>query len=173
MAIFSFELSQLDKIIPNVRERQREREFLEEKFKEWKLSNSAKISLDEETLKQIIIGERPSPEENARLLVEWADKLGAVFKSTGLTSSQIRNVFGEIKSIQNQGFTDPKARRRFILLVPKIQYAAVRARKFGMDGLRDVLTSCNHVINDDVDNFQHFLEFFEAILAYHKAYGGG
>jgi len=35
-----------------------------------------------------------------------------------------------------------------------------------------VLSPAVDLVQGDADNFGRFVEFFEAILAYHKAYGG-
>lgn len=136
-------------------------------FQRWELTESQPIKLEEDTLGEII-----TQEGMARLMVEWADKLGATFKATKLTSSQIRNVFGEVRKIEQSGYKDPGNQRRFILLIPKLQYAAARAKTPGMDGLRSVLVKAIDLVNGDADNFRRFVEFFEAILAYHKAHGG-
>jgi len=59
-----------------------------------------------------------------------ADQLGRSLKENGLTTSQIRALFGEVRQIEGQWSIDDasrdKARRRLILLKPKMAY---RARK--------------------------------------------
>ncbi|NUM44668.1 MAG: type III-A CRISPR-associated protein Csm2 [Anaerolineales bacterium] len=172
MPVFSFQLSQLEKIISNPKDRDKERQFLERKLKEWNPKSPTKIELEAAVLLTIITTQNSTEEGSAQLLVQWADRLGAIFKSTGLTSSQIRNFFSEIRTIQQYGFEDVKMKRRFILLIPKLEYAAARAKKFGMDGFRDVLTEGIRNVENSSSNFDRFAQFFEAILAYHKAYGG-
>jgi len=172
MDVFTFSLQQLEKIHKNRKDREREARFLRAKFHDWGISPQDKIVLSEKTVQTIITSHQVKPEESARLLVEWADKLGAIFKATKLSSSQIRDFFGEARRIQQEGFHNANARRRFILLLPKLEYAAARANAFGMDGLKDVLSYAIRCVQDDPQNFQRFVDFFEAILAYHKAYGG-
>ena len=163
--VFRFRLDQV--------KNRKDREFLQRQFKKWEINEKHPIELEQQTIDQIITLQGvSSADEGAKLLVQWADKLGAIFKATGLTSSQIRNFFGEIRSIQQQDFAKDSTRRRFILLLPKVQYAAARANKPGMYGFRDVLTASIETVADDPDNFKRFSEFFEAILAYHRAYGG-
>jgi CRISPR-associated protein Csm2 len=154
------------------KELRKEQEFLERSFHSWGIQPTGAVILDENTLHKIITSADTSEEESARLLVEWADRLGAIFKSTKLSSSQLREFFGTARTIQQQGFDSAKSHRQFILLLPKLQYAAKRANTMGMEGLRDVLSCAIRYVNNDALRFRRFMEFFEAILAYHKAYGG-
>ncbi len=118
----------------------------------------------------------------AEVLVKRADELGQDLKNAGLTTGQIRALFGEVRQIQAQwGMGDEnrdKARRRLILLKPKMAYRARRERGKGVEELVNVLRpALDEVIGEKNQerqnaNFTRFVEFFEAILAYHKAYGG-
>ena len=127
-------------------------------------------------------------------LVEWADRLGKAFApkhkedKEALTTSQIRALFGEVRQIQAEWTINrQRAFRRLVLLRPKMAYRARKERGEAVKKLVDVLDpALTHVItaqprsqdqppgtgNNQDDNFQRFAEFFEAILAYHKAYGG-
>ncbi|MGC8879885.1 MAG: type III-A CRISPR-associated protein Csm2 [Anaerolineae bacterium] len=151
---------------------EKEKGFLKGMFQAWGIPESGKVTLDESTMKQIITAEGISEEESARLLVEWAEKLGAIFKSAKLSSSQLRDFFGAARTIQQRGFTSAKSHRQFILLRPKLRYAAKRANVLGMNGLQAVLEYAIDQVGEDEERFKRFMEFFEAILAYHKAYGG-
>jgi len=121
---------------------------------------------------------------DAKKLVKVAEKLGNRWgrelgskKSGGiernderLTTSQIRSVFGNIKKIEMKGFE--KQKREFLLLKPKLAYTASRSgKKKGIQELRDVLTIAIDFVERDED-FSNFCDFFEAILAYHRAAGG-
>jgi len=101
--------------------------------------------------------------------VTFSDELGRFIKDYGLTTSQIRNVFGEIKRIQLKGFENEKP--RFYLLKPKMAYAAKRANNQGIRVLKQFFDEAHSQVNDKV-TYQNFVDFFESILAYHKAYGG-
>ncbi|RMF28348.1 MAG: type III-A CRISPR-associated protein Csm2 [Chloroflexi bacterium] len=126
----------------------------------------------------------------AQTLVTWADRLGEALKREGLTTSQIRALFGEVRQIQAewgiQGRRD-QALRRLILLKPKMAYRARKERGKAVEDLVQVLDPALDLViqapprpddagpgaeNNQDDNFQRFVDFFEAILAYHKAYGG-
>lgn len=116
----------------------------------------------------------------AETLVEWADTLGENLKNAGLTTSQIRALFGEVRQIQAQWSMGQESRqralRRLVLLKPKMAYRARKER--AVRNLVDALCpALDEVIGEknaeqQDDHFQRFVEFFEAILAYHKAYGG-
>lgn len=133
-------------------------------------------SISEADIKQIIVDP-----EKTELLVRCADGFGRSLKESGLTTSQIRALFGEVRQIQAiwgmGGEQQKQARRRLILLKPKMAY---RARKERGNAVRDLVAvlepALNEVVNspdkDQGDRFNRFVEFFEAILAYHKAAGG-
>jgi CRISPR-associated protein Csm2 len=122
-----------------------------------------------------------------KALVEAAEKVGKALASTHrLTTSQIRGIFGTVRQIEmdwlhsSQGATDDAdradrerhAKRELLLLKPRIAYQAQRERGQGVKELRDVLTPAIDMIEGDKDRFQNFVDFFEAILAYHRANGG-
>lgn len=92
-----------------------------------------------------------------------------------MTTSQIRNVFGEIKRIQAKGYDSKEGKASFLLLRPKIAYAEARVlSKGGESRIRDfrrVMEKAHSAVNS-VDTFQNFVDFMEAILAYHKFFGG-
>ena len=116
--------------------------------------------------------------EGAETLVTWADELGQGLKDQGLTTAQIRALFGEVRQIQAEwSIRRNQARRRLILLKPKMAYRARRERGRAVAELVEVLRPALDMVvkapdEKQDDNFQRFVEFFEAILAYHKAHGG-
>lgn len=120
--------------------------------------------------------------EGAQTLVQYADQLGKQLKDNGLTTSQIRALFGEVRQIQAQwemgGEQQALARRRLTLLKPKMAYRARKERGRAVQMLVDELEPALDLVIAEKDSkqqaahFQHFVEFFEAILAYHKSYGG-
>lgn len=118
----------------------------------------------------------------AETLVRVADQLGKQLKDSGLTTSQIRALFGEVRQIEAQwsmgGDSRKSAGRRLVLLKPKMAYRARRASGKAVGELVEALDpALDQVIKQRDEkaqdaNFKRFVEFFEAILAYHKAYGG-
>lgn len=115
---------------------------------------------------------------DTRMLVTQAEKLGRNFKDAGLTTSQIRNIFGTVRQIEMLWPLDAQkddeetqtAMRELLLLKPRLAYQARRTRQ--VEGLRDVLILAIDAVGYNRLHFQRFADFFEAILAYHIAAGG-
>jgi CRISPR-associated protein Csm2 len=111
-----------------------------------------------------------------------------------LTTTQMRGFFGEVRQLQSlvesqeapadaagSAPSDPaqlndSIHRKLILLKPKLAYQAQRDKENrkgeGVLRLSEVLTPAIDLIERDPQRFRRFVEFFEAILAYHKAAGG-
>lgn len=116
--------------------------------------------------------------ERADLIVRHADALGQEL-SRPLQTSQIRALFGEVRKIEGQMSVEfGPAWRRLHLLKPKMAYRVRRAQGSGVKDLVSVLDpALDKVLEAGDENtrrqyFKHFVEFFEAILAYHKFHGG-
>jgi CRISPR-associated protein Csm2 len=107
-------------------------------------------------------------QQGGKTLVQLAEQLGPRLYSGHLTTSQIRNIYGSVKQMEMRGFNAGE----FVLLKPKLAYAAARANTDGARELKNVLTWAIDEVGDDETRFAHFVDFFEAILAYHKAAGG-
>lgn len=113
---------------------------------------------------------------DAQAAVEWGEKLGDSLRSS-LTTSQFRSVFSTVRQIEMnwplhaQEDQVRMASRQLILLRPKLAYQASRDARGsgGMAVLRDVLGEAIRLVGDDRGRFQHFVDFCEAILAYHTA----
>lgn len=105
--------------------------------------------------------------EGGKILVETAEKYGRKLAQS-LTKSQIRNIYGAVKKMQMKGKLDT---HKLLMLKPKLAYAAKR-HGGGVNTLKDVLTQAIDLVGNDQQKFNRFVDFFEAILAYHKAYGG-
>ena len=118
----------------------------------------------------------------AETLVKEADDLGKNFKNQRMTTNQIRAIFNEVRQIQGMWDINDenrkKALRRFVLLKPKMAYRARKERGNAVRSLVEILDPAVDLVIAEKDeekqdaNFQRFVEFFEAILAYHKSYGG-
>lgn len=130
-------------------------------------------------------------EHAAETLVTWAEKLGrGLVDNEGLTATQLRGFFGVVRQIQAEVIADMiKARtetalsvnvqRQLKLLKPKLAYQAARdqgsskrdgpqTRKDGVLRLKEILEPAIDHIEDKPDRFRRFVEYFEAIVAYHK-----
>ena len=124
----------------------------------------------ENDIREIIV------EGNAERLLERAKQIGKSLKNAGLSMAQIRGIFGTVRRIEmrwTEGAsqeTQEQAMRQLLLLQPKLEYQARRQKQ--VEGLRDVLIPAIQQIQGDRKRFSRFVEFFEAILAYHVAAGG-
>jgi CRISPR-associated protein Csm2 len=111
---------------------------------------------------------------DTKALVDTAEKLGFDLKRGDLTTSQIRNIFGIVKKMEHRDFSSDE----LLLVKPKLAYAAARHNKAGLTKLKDVLSDAIDVVveTDDeeiqAERFKQFVNFFEAILAYHREAGG-
>lgn len=100
---------------------------------------------------------------------EWAENTGRFMAENGLTSSKIRNIYGEIKRIQMGGFDKEKS--SFYLLKPKVAYAYAREEKSKNEGIKlfkKIYDRISGDVNSSVE-YNNFCGLIEAILAYHKA----
>lgn len=97
-----------------------------------------------------------------------------------LTTSQLRKFFGAVKTLQLKKEVSGFDESEFVMLKPKLAYAVGRVRqKKAMLQLR--IESFSRVISEAIDTvltcdnkskaFENFINFFEAIVAYHKKYG--
>ena len=97
-----------------------------------------------------------------------AGKAGGQGKS--ISTSQIRIAYGEISRLKMQfDHTD------VMMLRPKIAYAAAREGGDKYKDLKKVLTIAVDTVTESKNKeaaFNNLASMFEAILAYHKAYGG-
>jgi len=105
-----------------------------------------------------------------------------------LSTSQIRNFYGEVRNLQtilslhenmsDDEFND-KILKRVLLLRPRLAYSAARTAKnnnkhriIDFQAIMDLEISKIINAENKRKQFEEFMDFFEAILAYHKAYGG-
>lgn len=113
-------------------------------------------------------------QEVTRETVQFAEDFGRFLKEQGLTTSQIRNAYGELKRIQMSGFEKEKV--SFLLLKPKLAYAASRLRRNGQEEFRKVFDKMYDAVDTTnvagVKQFDNLVNIMESIIAYHKAFGG-
>ena len=107
--------------------------------------------------------------------VEFANAFGEFVAKNDLTTSQIRTSFGEMRRIQMNSFS--KQKTDFLLLKPKLAYAVKRHNKQGLTKFYEFFSIAYDVV-DTVDlvsgekHFENLMNLMEAVLAYHKYYGG-
>jgi CRISPR-associated protein Csm2 len=112
---------------------------------------------------------------SARAMVECADDLGRFLQNKKVTTSQIRSAYGNMKKLEMAGWQGDRTQREMLLLKPRLAYAAGRQQdrvtKEGLENLRQVIDDAINAVTDE-ESFKRFCQFFEAIIAYHKAAGG-
>ena len=105
--------------------------------------------------------------------IDYANRFGRYLKNQGLTTSQIRNFFSEVKRIQLQGYK--KNISQFKLLKAKLAYAVGRessvSKRNVLKDFKNVFEQAHNYVQDEI-SFDNFVSFLEAILAFHKYYGG-
>lgn len=126
--------------------------------------------ISEADLNTIING---SPVLSAELTVKLGELVGKASKD--VASAQIRTVFSNVRLIESDWSMNAtsqeadNAHRQLILLKSKLRYQV--ARKPELDNLVTLLNKAIDLVKNR-DHFQRFVDFFEAILAYHKVAGG-
>lgn len=110
-------------------------------------------------------------------LVSFAQSTAEMLVKNNLTRAQIRNIFTEVRKIEALWNSKPEeALRRLNMLKPKLYYQ--EARNASVKPLREVLSPAIDVVENASTQeernirFERFMDLFEAILAYHRVYGG-
>lgn len=111
--------------------------------------------------------------------IAYTETFAKELVAEGLTTSQIRNFFGEVRRLQMKLQQDPNnesAATGILLLRPKLAYAAKRkSEKGGTRGselLQKTLDSALKTAGTNKEQFNRFVDLFESILAFHKVHGG-
>ncbi|MGB4703430.1 MAG: type III-A CRISPR-associated protein Csm2 [Syntrophomonadaceae bacterium] len=103
---------------------------------------------------------------HGELLVNTADNLGRYLAiDKRMTTSQIRKIYMDMKKID---FTEDGPYKTNILRA-KLAYAG---RHRQVQDLQEVLDVGLREVGTSKEKFERFLDFFEAIVAYHRRYGG-
>lgn len=120
---------------------------------------------------------------NGEILVSFAEQYGKDLAQgeKKITRSQIRNIYSEARKIdlmQKNMQENASANRRLILLKPKLAYLVGKSSRNNKPGL----TAIQEILSEAVDQvaasnysekaYKRFMDLFEAILAFHRAYGG-
>lgn len=111
--------------------------------------------------------------ENVEILIEKIEGFGDYLANTAkLKTSQIRKFFDAVKKIQNEVRMKKSGniKARLLRIKPQLAYATAKQPRQLKDFAEVVYTAINKV--KDEKDFEYFVEFVEAIVAYHKYYGG-
>lgn len=142
------------------------------------------LPVDREALRMIITTDDP------QRLVKVAEDLAEHLVKIELATSQIRNIFGTARRLQTDWLRPPlgddekrrAARRQLVLLKPKLAYQSQRMPPVGpladwlSAGIDYVVAGGNELEEErelqEYRRFTRFMDFFEAVLAFHTAKGG-
>jgi CRISPR type III-A-associated protein Csm2 len=105
-----------------------------------------------------------------------AKSKGETYVENGVTTSQIRQIYSEIKRAENeyQHEEKKKAKQTLVLLKPKIAYLAAKSDENGMEMVNDDFSGwIDKAVNNDERNIEFFFQFSEAIVAYHEYFDEG
>lgn len=105
-------------------------------------------------------------EEDIERFIDLSERFGTYCAKNGISTSQIRGIYQKVKRLPDD-FENSK--KELNLLRPKLAYQKGRFSKLGP--LTEVLDDLIKKVKDD-STLRGFKNFFEAIIAYHKAAGG-
>ncbi|MFQ6087614.1 MAG: type III-A CRISPR-associated protein Csm2 [Candidatus Methanofastidiosia archaeon] len=112
---------------------------------------------------------------------QYASVIGEIFSKkyhgnkckVEMKTSQLRKFFDSARKIEADLFTKGEdwngAKVDFYLLKPKLAYA--KGRDLIPEQFYNIIMTCLSNI-DSKEDFKRFMQFFEAIVAYHKFHGG-
>ena len=91
--------------------------------------------------------------------IYFAEFLGYFAADAELSTSQIRNSFGEVKRIQMNAmayqnesmYLNSTDMMSFRMLVPKLSYAAARSKKEGTDKFKEVMAICIGAVIEEIE----------------------
>ncbi len=122
--------------------------------------------------------------KNAKIVIKGKEKK----RDESISTSQIRQIFAKMKAVEARGgfverraegvFENSRTSIELLMLKPLMAYARSRHRTVGMLRLVERLNwAIDEVLKADnvklkQQRFKNFCKLFEAILAYHRAYGG-
>ena len=96
---------------------------------------------------------------------EYINKVKSYVKGNahGITTSQLRNIFSQVKNVSHY--------EELYTLRPKLAYVSGRAEK---DQTKTLLFLFDALISkvSNASQLEQFKAFFEAVIAYHKYFGG-
>ncbi|QCX34075.1 type III-A CRISPR-associated protein Csm2 [Caloramator sp. E03] len=107
-------------------------------------------------------------DKDGKELFRFAEELGKKIKED-VSVSQIRKIYSEIKKLEYDDKGDYKYKLR--LIKAQIGYTAGRFTK--LRDLKEYLyLLIDVVLEGNKEHLKRFKDFFEAVIAYHRAYGG-
>lgn len=108
-----------------------------------------------------------------RKIDKAGERIGKEFAENGVSTSQLRKVFGEIKRAENEFKFEndtEQAKKTLFLIKPHLAYAA--ARKEEMQDVKEKISKYMGLVMGDSsdEDMEMFFRIMEAIIAYHSYY---
>lgn len=103
-------------------------------------------------------------------LIECAIKIAQIIKGNNVSSSRLRKLYTEARKI---ALTSGKAKSNAYeinLLRARLAYTA--ARESGLKEFQQIMDIALQEVKQPRGKYERFLHLFEAIVAYHRFYGG-
>lgn len=159
---FRNELDKLEKELKNEKDKQKRKDF-EEKIEKAYENIFSKFDKDIEV---------KSIDDMNDQSILFSEFFGRYLAYLDLSTSQIRNVYGDVMKMKMKGFN----LNELFLLKPRLAYSTVRKGTAGSKKFREKIERALDKVIFSKQNqdklFQNFANFFEAILAYHRSFGG-
>lgn len=154
----------------------RNRHSLQNELKNQKMHNSVINKIPDifvfEQKKRNAGKDKEAPtKESAELLNESAELLGLLLRAFDIKTSQIRRYLDSLRRIKADNSIESFNASSVLLQQVKIAYAAGRNKD--LDFLYEVMKSAITEGSKGYKCFEQLLRMVEAIVAYHKFYGGG
>lgn len=103
------------------------------------------------------------------IFIQCAEKLGEILKN--VSYSKIRRVYNEAKSISREKFSEETI-YKLKVLKSLIAYTEGRFPELKKVNFYEVFSRAINEAEKNEDNYKRFFDFFQAVIAYHRAKGG-
>ncbi|ADL43506.1 CRISPR-associated protein, Csm2 family [Caldicellulosiruptor obsidiansis OB47] len=124
-------------------------------------------ALKNDILSKIETAIDPGKDKDGKAFSEVAEKTGQLLKESNVTVTQLRKVFTEVKRLspENENY-----KYKLKLLKAKMAYTSGRFPK--LKDFQEIVNKALPVAEQNEKTLQRFKDFFEAVVAYHKFFGG-
>lgn len=147
----------------------------------WRERNDLSKEVNKDLIKQHIIQsiqDGPTLQQmKTDTLITWAQILALLLVAEGLKTSQIRKFLSGVRGVEVKAKRDdPEMFTRQDVSFLKVHLAYAQARQESVKPLMEVMSAVIDKIREEgkegLDDFIKFVRFVEAVVAYHKFYGG-
>lgn len=123
--------------------------------------------LKNEILNKVETAINPDVDKDGKAFSEIAEKTGRLLKESNVTVTQLRKVFTEVKRLSPD---DESYKYKLKLLKAKMAYTSGRFPK--LKDFQDIVNKALPIAEQNEKTLERFKDFFEAVVAYHRFFGG-